>query len=1248
MFIVKNIFKRICGFWNKKKHRVTDAFFDLAPVDEIKNGDEYINALDYALKNSKIYNIALTGPYGSGKSSIIDAYLKQKMTKQKIRSRILRISMASFTGLTDNPHNKPDSSASDNNDVNLKIEQGIFKQLFYKVKSNKIPQSRYRKLHKINSCSISLYLGAVILISLLLIYVFKKDALVLCVEKIQEAFNWIPIPKKTAIISSAVFLIMIDVLLSKAISVIISKVKVTGLSVGDAAKISVDQNDMDSSFDKNIDEIMYFFETSKYDIIFFEDIDRFNNAEIFTKLRELNFLLNHNDSIKRRIRFVYAVKDDMFEGADRTKFFDFIIPVIPVMNSTNSGDVLLKMLSQIKQAGIEHGLTQEYILDISPYISDMRVLKNIVNEFVIYKRTLQASQELDLENEKMFAMITFKNLYPKDFADIQFERGIIKDAFNGLSAAKFDIAESKKISISEKQTKIESIKQESLTSVRELKSAMLSALCNWTGVVTNLSGNSGIVASVTILDDDFDIQKLIDGHYLQVTYKSYDSGNSKSLKINNDTLKEYCCRIKEKELFTVDKETQLHNEIEMLKKDLYSIESLNAVGMLHKYSECLDDNKKITFLHKNPFLLFAIRRGYIDETYANYINYFQGESLTREDMNFILSIKNHRALEPTHSLTRIDRIVNQLQVFEFKQREILNYSLLKELLSKQTQTYTDKTNAFLSQFSGEDDVYWRFIESFVQETDYQDRFVMHLTNNWNGFWEFIYCNPAISDDKKAFYLALILRNATIIRIKEMDSNKSISNYMINHEDILVRLSSLDKSNHIKVDETKIIEVIAELNIKFENLDTNGVPSTILDYIYKNNYYIINYQMIYCIVNFKNSSKAEFLSTQNYTTILSVGYEPLITNIHDHFNDYIHDIVLSDTNIEEDESAVCSILEKCIDDLDTCVQVIEHEKISFESFEDCCSNLLEQNESAVRVLWDALLNGNKVSSTWRNVLKYWNAFQFTQELETFIEKNANILHADSSPVESEEFIRSFIKSEISVDAFRILIHKIGHVDMDVEFSEISEEHMTVLIDSNLISFSSDSLERLTKFHPLLQIVFISKHQDAFVDDINSIEMSGSLFEGLLQSNEISSETANAVVKRFGESFMTESCVQIIISKQYLMTNQIFHVAWNLDLSNEEKIELMLYSLQLLSADDFEMCFSSLKSHYPNFVPRTNHSAVITKTDQNLKLVHRLKEVEYITSVKEEKANSNTINAGRKRLFTCEPKVILKCRIKQKTK
>lgn len=45
-------------------------FENLAPVEEIENGEEYFNALDWALKDEKVFNIALAGPYGSGKTSI--------------------------------------------------------------------------------------------------------------------------------------------------------------------------------------------------------------------------------------------------------------------------------------------------------------------------------------------------------------------------------------------------------------------------------------------------------------------------------------------------------------------------------------------------------------------------------------------------------------------------------------------------------------------------------------------------------------------------------------------------------------------------------------------------------------------------------------------------------------------------------------------------------------------------------------------------------------------------------------------------------------------------------------------------------------------------------------------------------------------------------------------------------------------------------------------------------------------------
>ena len=79
---------------------------DLTPVDNIENGEEYFNALNWAFQNKKIKNIALTGPYGSGKSSLIESFLANddetisskgnSRRKKAIRKSALKISMATF------------------------------------------------------------------------------------------------------------------------------------------------------------------------------------------------------------------------------------------------------------------------------------------------------------------------------------------------------------------------------------------------------------------------------------------------------------------------------------------------------------------------------------------------------------------------------------------------------------------------------------------------------------------------------------------------------------------------------------------------------------------------------------------------------------------------------------------------------------------------------------------------------------------------------------------------------------------------------------------------------------------------------------------------------------------------------------------------------------------------------------------------------------------------------------------------
>ena len=312
---------------------------DLTPIDNIENGDEYIEALNWAFQNKKIKNIALTGPYGSGKSSIIETFLsedeqKKSDRKDTIRNTSLKISMATFLDGDDGEKIGIDSD---------EVEKGILKQLFYKVEPRKIPQSRYRKLHAVTPLSAFIHslLGITLICFMSVIFmptVFEKY-----VGDIRNLFpSWINTPIYSAVAGS-----LIAVLLSIACAylyfTVLSKFKIKGIKLPTDTTVQAGDEGTESVFNKNLDEIMYFFEATKYRTVFFEDLDRLSDPKIFVHLRELNNLLNNDDAIKTKpVVFVYAVRDNIFSKDDRTKFFDFIVPVIPVINSTNSGEVLLQ------------------------------------------------------------------------------------------------------------------------------------------------------------------------------------------------------------------------------------------------------------------------------------------------------------------------------------------------------------------------------------------------------------------------------------------------------------------------------------------------------------------------------------------------------------------------------------------------------------------------------------------------------------------------------------------------------------------------------------------------------------------------------------------------------------------------------------------------------------------------------------------------------------------------------------------
>ena len=924
---LSNIKTKIISEYNSR-----DTYKDLAPIDNISNKNEYLKALHWAIKNKRIKNIALTGPYGSGKSSIINSYLKRHPL---IKTRHLRISLATFIENTTDESEKPQKIKLDSK----QIEEGILKQLFYKVNHHKIPQSRYRKLYRVKYLSAWLTIFFLFTFITLFLFVFKPEFFDNAVSLIIDAGVKLKLTQAHTCLSFCGIILLLISLITFIWRQLYSKVRISEIKVKETS-IGTDKKEAESIFNKNMDEIIYFFEETKYRVVFFEDLDRLDSSKIFVQLRELNILLNNSDTIKHPIVFVYAVRDDIFTEKDRTKFFEFIIPVIPIINSTNSGEILLKLFSTKDCKSFKHDITFDYILDVSPYISDMRVLQNIHNEFLLYKRTLRTDQGLALDDKMMLSLIIFKNLYPKEFSDLQMESGIIKQAFKD----KEQYIEKKRNILQEEidasSDLIKKVNDDVLKSLQEIKVSLLCELTGWKGFTTEIgdSWRTDYTAN-QIMNPSFDLSKLLEFQSRYIRYDTW-SGSSNS-RINIPAFSELCAPYFERFERLNDYETKqlasIQKEIED-KKNLRS--QLSSWSLKNTMAAVGDDAVLSSDVKSNKFLVFMLRKGYINEEYVNYINYFKGNSITIDDMNYILGIKDLEAKAFNYSLSKPEQVVQRLLPHEFKQKEALNFDILESLLS--STAYNDKLAAMMERLSDGTNLSWQFIDEFVNRTIYLPRFIQLLSQHWTQMWTCIYRNPILTYNRKIIYLSLLCMHTEIATLLDLNSEeKLITKFFEEHDDIFQKLSNVDPE--------KMVTIIPKLNIRFTKLNIKSVDNDILDCIFDNNFYQINPDMIQKIVTYKDPALCNKLQKQNYSTIMALGYSPLIEHIHANLPFYIDNIVLNGINRNENINQIISLLNLCITDVERCKKIIQFEVFRLSNISLCCGNQYTEHKEELEII-----------------------------------------------------------------------------------------------------------------------------------------------------------------------------------------------------------------------------------------------------------------------------------------------------------
>lgn len=75
--------------------------------------------------------------------------------------------------------------------------------------------------------------------------------------------------------------------------------------------------------------------------------------------------------------------------------------------------------------------------------------------------------------------------------------------------------------------------------------------------------------------------------------------------------------------------------------------------------------------------MFLLQRGYINENYADYINYFREGSISRSELNFIRTVRSRQGICDFEFVIRHHaNVIEKLFDYEFEQVELLNYSLM--------------------------------------------------------------------------------------------------------------------------------------------------------------------------------------------------------------------------------------------------------------------------------------------------------------------------------------------------------------------------------------------------------------------------------------------------------------------------------------------------------------------------------------------------------------------------------------------
>ena len=662
---------------NKNNETSKTTFTSLTPDILEENKQVYTEALDYAFSQDDIRNIAITGVYGAGKSTVWNTYKKYKTNANKENSstnsfeNIITISIGSYDYYSKAGGNKDQEILKSIDWEESRIERLIIKQMLAQIKQDKIPLAKYQFKKNKNSDVINeeVSLSGIFVMAVLL-WMFR-DSIAVALQNCFGEFNamlWIMFLSLGALFYAG------QKILFKFFT--FNKLKFSTIKFQGAEANFKDEIDDEIGLEKNSKEIVYLLASSKATVVVFEDLDRFNKNVIYSKLKELNYLLNSylkTNEEKRIVKFVYLIRDGLFYSKDRTKFFDYILPIVPIVDSNTSVDTFLELLRG--KVPLPH---INVLVKISLYVDDMRIIRNIVNEYIVYANVLPM-ESIELKYDNLFSIITFKNIFPNEFQLLQEDKGFIKQLIKELE----DYKENQLKDILAELQNVKKAKQNFRIKFSEKYYGQLKTLIP-KDVELMIKSSEKMVLGNFLKEWGRNKKRLykvkrrgevIECNFDEFMHKFIFPSSRKEIKQLMDYRDTNLKRLKEKE-----KET--NKKYGIVIKDKWR-DIINKLPQDKRDDLFANPNFEITKDHYFPLIRYLLISGLLDETYWYYMTNFINSnkfSLTNNDIIFMKGLLEGTGLDLFFNIDNPKEILDRLSPEDYLNPNVLNYKLFRKCI----------------------------------------------------------------------------------------------------------------------------------------------------------------------------------------------------------------------------------------------------------------------------------------------------------------------------------------------------------------------------------------------------------------------------------------------------------------------------------------------------------------------------------------------------------------------------------------